>query len=33
VFVNNVQAFSDSYSDSGLFGLKLAGSAAHVLFR
>lgn len=33
VFINNVQAFSDSYSDSGLFGLKLAGSAAHVLFR
>lgn len=31
VFINNVQAFSSSFSDSGLFGLKLAGSASHVL--
>ena len=30
-FVDNVQAFSANYSDSGLFGLKIAGSAAYVL--
>jgi hypothetical protein len=30
VFINDVQAFSTSFSDSGLFGLKLAGSASHV---
>jgi hypothetical protein len=30
VFINDVQAFSTSYSDSGLFGLKIAGSASHV---
>lgn len=28
-FVENVQSFSANYSDSGLFGLKIAGSAAH----
>jgi hypothetical protein len=31
VFVDDVQSFSKSFSDSGLFGLKLAGSASHVL--
>jgi hypothetical protein len=30
VFVDDVQSFSKSFSDSGLFGLKLAGSASHV---
>ncbi len=30
VFINDVQAFSSSFSDSGIFGLKLAGSASHV---
>lgn len=30
VFINDVQPFSTSFSDSGLFGLKLAGSASHV---
>jgi hypothetical protein len=30
VFINDVQAFSTSFSDSGIFGLKLAGSASHV---
>lgn len=30
VFINDVQPFSASFSDSGLFGLKLAGSASHV---
>lgn len=30
VFIDDVQAFSTSFSDSGVFGLKLAGSAAHV---
>jgi len=28
-FVDNVQAFSANYSDSGLFGVKISGSAAH----
>ena len=31
-FVDNVQAFSANYSDSGLFGIKISGSAAHVPF-
>lgn len=30
VFINDVQPFSASFSDSGIFGLKLAGSASHV---
>jgi hypothetical protein len=30
VFVDDVQSFSKSFSDSGLFGLKLAGSVSHV---
>jgi len=30
VFVDDLQSFSASFSDSGLFGVKLAGSAAHV---
>lgn len=29
MFINDVQAFSSSFSDSGIFGLKLAGSASH----
>ena len=32
VFINDVQPFSTSFSDSGLFGLKLAGSASHVVY-
>lgn len=31
VFINDVQPFSASFSDSGIFGLKLAGSASHVI--
>ena len=30
VFINDIQPFSTSFSDSGLFGLKLTGSASHV---
>ena len=30
VFINDVQPFSTSFSDSGLFGLKLAGLVSHV---
>lgn len=30
VFINDAQSMHESYSDSGLFGLKLAGSASHV---
>eukprot|EP00919_Chromeraceae_sp_WS-2016_P046121 GHVR01109655.1.p1 GENE.GHVR01109655.1~~GHVR01109655.1.p1 ORF type:complete len:113 (-),score=4.09 GHVR01109655.1:1354-1692(-) len=30
VFVDSVEAFSTSYSDSGLFGMKISGSAAHI---
>lgn len=30
VYINDVQPFSSSFSDSGLFGIKLAGSASHV---
>lgn len=29
VFVDNAQALNVSYSDTGLFGIKLSGSAAH----
>lgn len=31
VFIDSAQAFSANYSDSGLFGLKLSGSASHVI--
>lgn len=31
VYINDVQPFSSSFSDSGLFGIKLAGSASHVV--
>lgn len=30
IFINNVQPFASSFSDSGIWGLKLAGSASHV---
>lgn len=30
VFINDAQSFSASFSDSGLFGIKLAGAASHV---
>ena len=30
VFIDDAQSFSASFSDSGLFGLKLSGSASHV---
>lgn len=30
VFIDDVQPFSTSFSDSGLFGLKLAGSTSHI---
>ncbi len=30
VFLNDVQPFSASFSDSGLFGFKLGGSASNV---
>lgn len=33
VFIDDVQPFSNSFSDSGLFGLKLSGSASHVMPR
>jgi processing peptidase subunit beta len=36
VFIDGAQAINSNYSDSGLFGIKLSGSAAHVylgLFR
>lgn len=31
-FIDGAQAFSASYEDSGLFGLKVSGSASHVIF-
>ena len=31
VFIDAAQAFSTNYSDSGLFGLKVSGSASHVI--
>lgn len=31
VYINDVQPFSASFSDSGIFGLKLAGSASKVI--
>lgn len=30
VFINDAQSFSANFSDSGLFGIKLAGSASHI---
>ena len=30
VFVDGAQAINVNYSDTGLFGIKLSGSAAHV---
>lgn len=30
VFIDNAQAFSANYEDTGLFGLKVSGSASHV---
>lgn len=30
IFIDNVQPINANYADSGLFGLKLSGSAAHV---
>ena len=30
MFVNDAQSFYEPYSDSGLFGVKVAGSASHV---
>lgn len=32
-FVDGAQAFSTSYEDTGLFGLKVSGSASHVIFK
>lgn len=29
-FIDGAQAFNASYTDTGLFGLKLSGSASHV---
>jgi hypothetical protein len=31
-FIDGAQAFSASYEDTGLFGLKVSGSASHVCF-
>ena len=31
-FIDGAQAFSTSYEDTGLFGLKVSGSASHVRF-
>jgi predicted Zn-dependent peptidase len=31
-FIDGAQAFSASYEDTGLFGLKVSGSASHVIF-
>jgi predicted Zn-dependent peptidase len=31
-FIDGAQAFSTSYEDTGLFGLKVSGSASHVFF-
>lgn len=32
IFIDGAQAFSTNYVDIGLFGLKVSGSASHVLF-
>lgn len=31
-FIDGAQAFSTSYEDTGLFGLKVSGSASHVVY-
>jgi predicted Zn-dependent peptidase len=31
-FIDGAQAFSASYEETGLFGLKVSGSASHVIF-
>ena len=31
VFLDNVQTINDNYSDTGLFGIKVAGSASYVI--
>jgi hypothetical protein len=32
VFVDNAQAFNANYEETGLFGLKISGSASHVKY-
>jgi hypothetical protein len=32
VFVDGVQTLNSTFSDTGLFGIKLSGSSAHVFF-
>ena len=32
VFVDNAQTLNANYTDTGLFGIKISGSASHVLF-
>lgn len=32
VFVDNAQAFNASFEETGLFGLKISGSASHVIY-
>jgi len=31
-FIDGAQAFSTSFADNGIFGLKISGSASHVFF-
>lgn len=30
IFINDIQPFSHSFSDSGIFGIKIGGSSTHV---